>query len=305
MRALHLAIDRAPSAMMVVDAAGKIVVANEAAKRLPKVVPGRPLGDATCSAQSYIQLTLKLAIGTTTPVPLRLRFDTTTVPFDAWRIDPLPGLDGPLAMVRADPSRAIHMRPAPVSGSPSEVAQRLSATESELDHLRREARRLRSLAETDRLTGALNASAFEQRCRRRLQIDGNCGALVFADLNDFKPVNDRFGHAAGDFVLRETTRRLRSRMRSYDLLGRLGGDEFGLWLEGVGEHDIHGLLTRLHEVTARPLTWRNGDDEVTIRVTLAFGSAAVPVDGDCFSSLRALADARMYLEKKRAHVRRA
>lgn len=95
---------------------------------------------------------------------------------------------------------------------------------------------LERLSRTDDLTGLSNRRAFLeeltlsiQRCRRRNDV----GALLYLDLDNFKPINDRFGHEAGDRVLRALGHRLRDGIRGYDLTARLGGDEFAIWLEGA------------------------------------------------------------------------
>ena len=91
-------------------------------------------------------------------------------------------------------------------------------------------------ARTDPLTGLLNRRAFlEEMARRidRLDRDDQPGTLMFADLDDFKPVNDRLGHEAGDQVLLRTATILRDTLRPSDLVARLGGDEFALWMDGA------------------------------------------------------------------------
>lgn len=93
---------------------------------------------------------------------------------------------------------------------------------------------LNELSRTDGLTGLLNRRAFTQdlaqRHAHRYRVR-RPAALLYIDVDNFKPVNDRFGHALGDNVLRELAALLRSESRAGDLGARLGGDEFGLWLE--------------------------------------------------------------------------
>jgi diguanylate cyclase (GGDEF)-like protein len=91
-------------------------------------------------------------------------------------------------------------------------------------------------ARTDSLTGLLNRRAFlEEMARRieRLDRDDQPGTLMFADLDYFKPVNDRLGHEIGDQVLLRTATMLRDTLRPSDLVARLGGDEFALWMDGA------------------------------------------------------------------------
>jgi PAS domain-containing protein len=94
---------------------------------------------------------------------------------------------------------------------------------------RRTQERLRRLAHRDRLTGLLNRAATESALQQRLEDAAHDGLRVhvmFVDLDGFKAVNDRLGHAAGDRVLQESAQRLRGVLRDEDVLGRFGGDEF-------------------------------------------------------------------------------
>jgi diguanylate cyclase (GGDEF)-like protein len=91
-------------------------------------------------------------------------------------------------------------------------------------------------ARTDPLTGLLNRRAFLEEMARhieRLDRDDRPGTLMFADLDYFKPVNDRLGHEVGDQVLLCTAKILRETLRPSDLVARLGGDEFALWMDGA------------------------------------------------------------------------
>src|SRR5919206_2490615 len=83
------------------------------------------------------------------------------------------------------------------------------------------------LAERDPLTGLANRRAFD-RAMGDMQAAAAPGALVLLDLDNFKQVNDRLGHARGDEVLRDVARELRARVRASDLVARLGGDEFAV-----------------------------------------------------------------------------
>ena len=95
-------------------------------------------------------------------------------------------------------------------------------------------RRLAELSRTDELTGLMNRRAFLEDLQQRhghLHRVSRMGALLYIDLDNFKPVNDRFGHAAGDQVLKEFANILDGHSRIGDLCARLGGDEFAIWLE--------------------------------------------------------------------------
>ncbi|MCR9221729.1 MAG: diguanylate cyclase [Alphaproteobacteria bacterium] len=166
---------------------------------------------------------------------------------------------------------------------------------------------LERLSRTDDLTGLSNRRAFleeltlsVQRCRRRNDV----GALLYLDLDNFKPINDRFGHEAGDRVLRALGQRLRDSIRGYDLTARLGGDEFAIWLEGadraIAEERarafiavVEGLIDSV-PVGAEPLGASVGVAMLTAGADHADGrDATARVD-----ALLAQADGAMYAAKQ-------
>ncbi|MSO98257.1 MAG: GGDEF domain-containing protein [Rhodospirillaceae bacterium] len=103
-------------------------------------------------------------------------------------------------------------------------------------HLAKQDRRiaeLENLATTDGLTNVLNRRGFEDRLTHELSVarrHGVGGVLIFVDLDEFKPINDTYGHAAGDEVLVTVANLLRAHIRDTDYIGRLGGDEFAILL---------------------------------------------------------------------------
>lgn len=100
---------------------------------------------------------------------------------------------------------------------------------------------LTQLAQLDHLTQILNRKGFDARLSKALQPDGGSGraiALLFIDLDGFKPVNDRFGHATGDQVLAAFAKRLVRSVREHDTVARLGGDEFAVILTGIADAAI-------------------------------------------------------------------
>ena len=118
-----------------------------------------------------------------------------------------------------------------------QIAQMAHALVAEItSHLKQQDRRiaeLENLATTDALTRVLNRRGFEESMAHELSVarrHGVGGVLIFVDLDQFKPVNDTFGHAAGDEVLRTVANLLRGNIRDTDYLGRLGGDEFAILL---------------------------------------------------------------------------
>ena len=136
--------------------------------------------------------------------------------------------------------------------------ERLSALAESLREIRRETTRLARQAAVDPLTGALNRRRFGERLRQehaRLQRhpDGVSSVVVF-DLDHFKTVNDRFGHPAGDSVLRRFVRLLRVQTRRQDCIGRLGGEEFAVLLPDTAAARAAAMAQRVVD-TVRGMTW--------------------------------------------------
>jgi diguanylate cyclase (GGDEF)-like protein len=120
------------------------------------------------------------------------------------------------------------------------VQAALTTLLTEVDELRREVARLKArldeaeaLADRDGLTPVFNRRAFLRELRRVITFSqryGSPASLIYFDLDGFKTVNDRFGHAAGDAALKAVAERLVAQVRESDVVGRLGGDEFGVIL---------------------------------------------------------------------------
>lgn len=162
-------------------------------------------------------------------------------------------------------------------------------------------------ARTDPLTGLLNRRAFLEEMERhaaRQDRDDQPGTLMFADLDHFKPVNDRLGHETGDEVLRRTASLLRNTFRPTDLIARLGGDEFAVWLNGADHMTAAERAEFLRDAVPRELAEITGPDGP--RVTLSIGIASrEPGDGEALSNLMRRADRAMYEVKRggRGHWR--
>lgn len=157
----------------------------------------------------------------------------------------------------------------------------------------------RTLALTDPLTGLANRVLFYDRlgqatARARRARQGL--ALLLIDLDDFKTVNDRFGHPVGDLALQEFAQRLRAATREADVLARLGGDEFALVQTDLQQPDgVQALADRLLSALAVP-TILNGCD-VTLHASI--GVAVFPRDGHDADALVARADQALYAAKAR------
>lgn len=171
-----------------------------------------------------------------------------------------------------------------------------------LRHARRNAQALRlseARALRDPLTDLANRRLFADLLARELARaarEGTRLAVHCLDLDGFKPVNDRYGHAVGDQVLRAVARRLASLVRATDCVARLGGDEFAILQVGIGEHDdAVQLAARAIAALAVPVAVPAG----TIRLGVSIGIALGPVPAQRPGELVRLADAAMY-EAKRA-----
>lgn len=153
----------------------------------------------------------------------------------------------------------------------------------------------RSLAaKLDSLTRTLNKTAFESIVRNRLNNTINQHAIIMIDLNDFKKINDVYGHPAGDAVLVEVASRIRQVLRQSDQVSRLGGDEFIIFLESIANAAaVDQVIERLQKAMHDPVAWSE-----PIPVVLAIGQAYFPTDGDTFEKLYSVADERMYRMKK-------
>jgi diguanylate cyclase (GGDEF)-like protein len=153
---------------------------------------------------------------------------------------------------------------------------------------------IRHMAEFDTLTGLNNRSQFQQALHRLCDTsqDQGAGALVLLDLDNFKAVNDTFGHQAGDDCLKETASRLKEIWRDSAFVARIGGDEFAI----IAQADIdYDLVVRLTDETLRSL---NRVVETGARSIAIGASAGIAVAcGVQGSEVFALADAALYEAK--------
>ena len=152
---------------------------------------------------------------------------------------------------------------------------------------------------TDDLTNLPNSrhlrQMFEQESIRSQQ-SGQPMALLEMDLDRFKPINDRYGHARGDLYLKEVARILRSHLRDRDVLVRLSGDEFAAILPLTGFAPAALLAERLQQ--AVDTFALKPDDKTTLRAGLSVGVAIYPHDGESLEALLSHADANMYRNKR-------
>jgi len=153
-------------------------------------------------------------------------------------------------------------------------------------------------SEFDLLTDIPNRFSFEKQIETAIEaVRQSAGifGLLYIDLNDFKQVNDQFGHLAGDLYLQEVALRMKYQLRPGDSLARLGGDEFAIILPHVrGRADVEEIALRLERCFDQPFTW----EDVTVHGAASIGIAIFPADGTTRDSLLSAADAVMYAIKK-------
>lgn len=151
-------------------------------------------------------------------------------------------------------------------------------------------------ANHDDLTGLANRRFFMLEGAHMLALAKRQGwpaALVYLDIDNFKDINDRYGHAAGDKALSVVSRRLSRHTRESDLLARVGGDEFVLLLAKVSPGDIARVMGVLQRSLSKPLHI----DGLAIDSQASFGVARLPRDGATLDALLAHADRAMYRDK--------
>ena len=156
---------------------------------------------------------------------------------------------------------------------------------------------LRHLSETDALTGAYNRrkllEKLEQQYWEYLRYQYQSTFLLF-DIDDFKHINDHYGHLIGDQAIQHIVQVCKQELRQTDLIGRLGGDEFGILLPHTSELEAAAFVHRLdHAVSYQPLY----ADDMEIHLTISIGSSQFIKDDREYEAIIHRADAAMYRKK--------
>lgn len=160
---------------------------------------------------------------------------------------------------------------------------------------------LRYLAEYDELTGLPNRRLLMDRVNQSIarakRHEMRRFSLMFIDLDRFKNINDSLGHATGDKVLQETSRRLLSAVREVDSVSRIGGDEFVILITGSNKDDAMVSAATLGQRLIRMIAEPIKEGDLDLIVTPSIGIATYPFDGDDFDTLLRNADTALYHAK--------
>jgi diguanylate cyclase (GGDEF)-like protein len=177
------------------------------------------------------------------------------------------------------------------------VGDDIAATFIDVTDSKAKERQMESIAWSDPLTGVLNRRGFERDAAQRLtdSADDATGALLFIDLNDFKDINDRYGHVVGDQLLTIAAERIRKGLRSQDIIGRPGGDEFVALVPDVSAVVADRLAQRLAKALEAP--YNIGTE--TMSCAASIGLALYPSNANTLTGLLREADQAMYRAKAR------
>lgn len=177
------------------------------------------------------------------------------------------------------------------------LAAEIERLQAELAAERAQVAQLEARANVDALLEILNRRGFERELRRSLayiERYGTTAALIYLDLDNFKPVNDRHGHAAGDSVLQAVAATLQRTVRGSDVVSRLGGDEFGVLLWNIGEAQTVAKARELEAAIAATKV-KHGAAVVSVGASAGYTMLGA---GDAPADVIARADIAMYVRKR-------
>jgi diguanylate cyclase (GGDEF)-like protein/PAS domain S-box-containing protein len=275
----HAAFRYAPSAIAILDSEGAVTAANPTFDRLLAVpreqVAGRPFWEL---ASEPDRGSVRAALAT-------LRSGVVS------------GIRGDFRFRMPDGSLGwLHARAGRLPGDPMMIVHLVDVTAR-----MQEQQALAARALLDPLTGLVNRTGVLDALSGALQGVHGDVAVLFADLDGFKAINDRFGHPVGDQVLVAVARRMRAAVPGTDPVGRIGGDEFAIVLTGSeAAGRARQIAERLHDAVSRPISVAS----TLMRVGVSIGIAAAPAGRQIRAeSLLAAADTAMYQAKSLARTR--
>ena len=277
-RTLDLALSNMSQGLCLIDADGRLQLANERFAELLDIAPGAlPIGRSAHAC-------LSAALGTAAA--------------DAFWHDHLqPALptNRPAISEIVGPARVLSATTRPLAGGG------WVSTFTDTSERRRYEDRIRYLAHHDPLTGLANRATLHEHLAATLRFAGPGGkrsdderrAILFLDLDRFKPVNDTMGHAVGDRLLQEVAQRLRVSVRAGDLVARLGGDEFAVALDAIEMAHLPVVADRIIAAVNRPFSF----DGRTLTVGVSIGIAISSETANTPDTLLRDADLALYQAK--------
>lgn len=156
---------------------------------------------------------------------------------------------------------------------------------------------LQSIAEMDALTQIPNRRALEDFMSRQFQCPDMHGALIILDVDDFKRINDNYGHDLGDVALQNLVSQIRACIRIDDFLARFGGDEFVIWMDGIDAGDADAIKEKVFEINRRMILV----DQMTMQISVSAGVTFCKA-GEAYKDALRRADTALY-EMKRSGKR--
>jgi diguanylate cyclase (GGDEF)-like protein len=185
---------------------------------------------------------------------------------------------------------------------PAALLAEIVQLKRDLARAERQITELEARVDIDPLLDILNRRGFERELARSLAYVKRyqtVATLMFIDLDGFKPINDRYGHAAGDALLKAVAEALTQNVRASDVVARLGGDEFGLLMWHVDEPRAVARAAELESMIGqvRTVYGQAGDEPVELSVGASAGIATLGPDADA-AGVIAAADKAMYARKK-------
>ncbi|MBL4739997.1 MAG: GGDEF domain-containing protein [Sneathiella sp.] len=173
----------------------------------------------------------------------------------------------------------------------------VSTLRRSVDGLGERLEKAEKLADQDSLLPVYNRRAFVReltRVQATVERYNTSASLIYLDLNEFKEINDTYGHAAGDYVLSEFSQRLMMSVRETDIVGRLGGDEFGLILSRTNADATGPLITRIvGDLERNPIVWEGN----ALKVGVSYGIVGIEAGVNAEQALNS-ADSEMYKQKQ-------
>lgn len=196
----------------------------------------------------------------------------------------------------------LHISKMRLKSAMEELEKRNRQLEVEIEERRRVEKQIRHMATHDSLTGLGNRILFMDHLSRALaqaEQNGGAFALLYIDIDGFKQVNDRHGHAAGDELLCAIAQRLRANLRHEDFAVRLSGDEFAVLMVDLPDGEVAtAQARRLCDVLKQPYGLRQAAPPITVSIGASIGISLYPQHATKDSELMRLADAAMYQVKK-------